>query len=192
MKRKVIAVTGGIGSGKSTLCRLLEKKGFRVVDCDALSRRVAEQSETLEEIKRVFGKRFVADGSLDRRALAREVFSDKKKTETLNRIFHKKIFALLEEEIARSDGAVFVEIQLLTPDKHGLFDGVWVVTASEETRVKRAMTRDGRSEEQIRSIIERQSALKGKPHRDTKTIVNDGDAAMLEKTVDELLESIDA
>lgn len=69
---------------------------------------------------------------------------------------------------------------------------MWVVTASEETRVKRAMTRDGRSEEQIRSIIERQSALKGKPHRDTKTIVNDGDAAMLEKTVDELLESIDA
>ena len=120
------------------------------------------------------------------------MFSDKKKTETLNRIFHKKIFALLEEEIARSDGAVFVEIQLLTPDKHGLFDGVWVVTASEETRVKRAMTRDGRSEEQIRSIIERQSALNGKPHRDTKTIVNDGDAAMLEKTVDELLESIDA
>ena len=44
MKRKVIAVTGGIGSGKSTVCRLLEKKGFRVVDCDALSRRVAEQS----------------------------------------------------------------------------------------------------------------------------------------------------
>ena len=120
------------------------------------------------------------------------MFSDKKKTETLNRIFHKKIFALLEEEIARSDGAVFVEIQLLTPDRHGLFDGVWVVTASEETRVKRAMTRDGRSEEQIRSIIERQSALKGKPHRDTKTIVNDGDAAMLEKTVDELLESINA
>ena len=80
---------------------------FHVVDCDALSRRVAEQSETLEEIKRVFGKRFVADGSLDRRALAREVFSDKKKTETLNRIFHKKIFALLEEEIARSDGAVW-------------------------------------------------------------------------------------
>ena len=71
MKRKVIAVTGGIGSGKSTVCRLLEKKGFRVVDCDALSRRVAEQSETLEEIKRVFGKRFVADNSLDRRALAR-------------------------------------------------------------------------------------------------------------------------
>lgn len=66
-----------------------------------------------------------------------------------------------------------MEIQLLTPDRHGLFDGVWVVTASEETRVKRAMTRDGRSEEQIRSIIERQSALKGKPHRDTKTIVND-------------------
>ena len=47
MKRKVIAVTGGIGSGKSTVCRLLEKKGFRVVDCDALSRRVAEQARFL-------------------------------------------------------------------------------------------------------------------------------------------------
>ena len=95
MKRKVIAVTGGIGSGKSTVCRLLEKKGFRVVDCDALSRRVAEQSETLEEIKRVFGKRFVADNSLDRRALAREVFSDeKKRRKTLNRIFHRKKFSL--------------------------------------------------------------------------------------------------
>lgn len=192
MKRKVIAVTGGIGSGKSTVCRLLEKKGFRVVDCDALSRRVAEQSETLEENQTRFRKT-ICSGRQSRQARSRAggVFRQKK-TETLNRIFHRKIFALLEEEIARSDGAVFVEIQLLTPDRHGLFDGVWVVTASEETRVKRAMTRDGRSEEQIRSIIERQSALKGKPHRDTKTIVNDGDAAMLEKTVDELLESIDA
>lgn len=147
MEKKVIAVTGGIGSGKSTVCRLLEKKGFQVVDCDALSRRAAERSDTLEDIVRVFGERFVDGGKLNRRALALEVFSDSEKTDKLNKIFHKRIFGLLEEEIAKQNGTVFVEIQLLPDDKIRLFDGVWLVTASEETRIKRAMARDDRSEE---------------------------------------------
>lgn len=194
MEKKVIAVTGGIGSGKSTVCRLLEKKGFRVVDCDALSRRAAERSDTLEEIVRVFGERFVDGGKLNRRALALEVFSDSEKTDKLNKIFHKRIFGLLEEEIAKQNGTVFVEIQLLPDDKIRLFDGVWLVTASEETRIKRAMARDGRSEEQVRSIIRRQNAFCGKQRENVEILVNDGDAAALEAAIDALLvkESVSA
>lgn len=190
MEKKVIAVTGGIGSGKSTVCRLLEKKGFQVVDCDALSRRAAERSDTLEDIERVFGERFVDGGKLNRRALALEVFSDSEKTDKLNEIFHKRIFGLLEEEIARQNGTVFVEIQLLPDDKIRLFDGVWLVTASEETRIKRAMARDGRSEEQVRSIIQRQNAFCGKRHENVELLVNDGDAAALEKAVENLLKKV--
>lgn len=190
MEKKVIAVTGGIGSGKSTVCRLLEKKGFRVVDCDALSRRAAERSDTLEEIVRVFGERFVDGGKLNRRALALEVFSDSEKTDKLNKIFHKRIFGLLEEEIAKQNGTVFVEIQLLPDDKIRLFDGVWLVTASEETRIKRAMARDGRSEEQVRSIIQRQNAFCGKQRENAEILVNDGDAATLEKAVENLLKKV--
>lgn len=194
MEKKVIAVTGGIGSGKSTVCRLLEKKGFRVVDCDALSRRAAERSDTLEEIVRVFGERFVDGGKLNRRALALEVFSDSEKTDKLNKIFHKRIFGLLEEEIAKQNGTVFVEIQLLPDDKIRLFDGVWLVTASEETRIKRAMARDDRSEEQVRSIIQRQNAFCGKQRENAEILVNDGDAAALEAAIDALLvkESVSA
>ncbi|MBS1415677.1 MAG: dephospho-CoA kinase [Clostridia bacterium] len=190
MEKKVIAVTGGIGSGKSTVCRLLEKKGFRVVDCDALSRRAAERSDTLEEIVRVFGERFVDGGKLNRRALALEVFSDSEKTDKLNKIFHKRIFGLLEEEIAKQNGTVFVEIQLLPDDKIRLFDGVWLVTASEETRIKRAMARDDRSEEQVRSIIQRQNAFCGKQRENVEILVNDGDAATLEKAVENLLKKV--
>lgn len=190
MEKKVIAVTGGIGSGKSTVCRLLEKKGFRVVDCDALSRRAAERSDTLEEIVRVFGERFVDGGKLNRRALALEVFSDSEKTDKLNKIFHKRIFGLLEEEIAKQNGTVFVEIQLLPDDKIRLFDGVWLVTASEETRIKRAMARDDRSEEQVRSIIQRQNAFCGKQRENAEILVNDGDAAALEKAVENLLKKV--
>lgn len=190
MEKKVIAVTGGIGSGKSTVCRLLEKKGFRVVDCDALSRRAAERSDTLEEIVRAFGERFVDGGKLNRRALALEVFSDSEKTDKLNKIFHKRIFGLLEEEIAKQNGTVFVEIQLLPDDKIRLFDGVWLVTASEETRIKRAMARDDRSEEQVRSIIQRQNAFCGKQRENVEILVNDGDAAALEKAVENLLKKV--
>ena len=190
MEKKVIAVTGGIGSGKSTVCRLLEKKGFRVVDCDALSRRAAERSDTLEELVRVFGERFVDGGKLNRRALALEVFSDSEKTDKLNEIFHKRIFGLLEEEIAKQNGTVFVEIQLLPDDKIRLFDGVWLVTASEETRIKRAMARDGRSEEQVRSIIRRQNAFCGRRRENAEILVNDGDAATLEKAVENLLKKV--
>lgn len=190
MEKKVIAVTGGIGSGKSTVCRLLEKKGFRVVDCDALSRRAAERSDTLEEIVRVFGERFVDGGKLNRRALALEVFSDSEKTDKLNKIFHKRIFGLLEEEIAKQNGTVFVEIQLLPDDKIRLFDGVWLVTASEETRIKRAMARDDRSEEQVRSIIQRQNAFCDKQRENVEILVNDGDAATLEKAVENLLKKV--
>lgn len=190
MEKKVIAVTGGIGSGKSTVCRLLEKKGFQVVDCDALSRRAAERSDTLEDIERVFGERFVDGGKLNRRALALEVFSDSEKTDKLNEIFHKRIFGLLEEEIAKQNGTVFVEIQLLPDDKIRLFDSVWLVTASEETRIKRAMARDDRSEEQVRSIIQRQNAFCGKQRENVEILVNDGDAAALEKAVENLLKKV--
>ncbi len=190
MEKKVIAVTGGIGSGKSTVCRLLEKKGFQVVDCDALSRRAAERSDTLEDIVRVFGERFVDGGKLNRRALSLEVFSDSEKTDKLNKIFHKRIFGLLEEEIAKQNGTVFVEIQLLPDDKIRLFDGVWLVTASEETRIKRAMARDDRSEEQVRSIIQRQNAFCGKQRENVEILVNDGDAAALEKAVENLLKKV--
>lgn len=192
MKRKVIAVTGGIGSGKSTVCRLLEKKGFRVVDCDALSRRVAEQSETLEEIKRVFGKRFVADGSLDRRALAREVFSDKKKNGNAQSDFSQKNFRSARRGNSAERRRGFCGNSAAYSRQARAFRrrvggdgkrGNARQTGDDTRRQKRGADKEHhRKAERFKG----QTAQGHENHRQRR------DAAMLEKTVDELLESIDA
>lgn len=187
MQKKIIALTGGIGSGKSTVSALLRQKGYCVIDCDELSRRVASNRDALDEISRIFGERYVIDGALDRRALAQEVFSDEKKTRTLNEIFHKRVFDMLTEEISKQDGTIFVEIQVLPCEKHDFFDEVWVVTADETIRIKRASARDGRSEEQIKNIIERQKSVNEKLHPNTHTIKNEGDMSALQTAVDTLL-----
>ena len=175
--KKIIAVTGGIGSGKSSVCKYLADKGYPVVDCDDLSRKAADDKDVLTKISDTFGSKFVKDGKLLRRALAREVFADQQKTQKLNAIFHPVILEMLLEQIRQTKGkTVFVELQVPQKEIIDVFDVVWLVKCADDTAQNRDATRDGRDKEEIKNLIARQKSALEKAEKDKKTIVltNDG------------------
>ena len=185
MVKKVIALTGGIGSGKSSAGRFFAGKGFKVVDCDVISKDVSQRAEVLAEIAEAFGQKFVVDGKLDRRALAGEVFDNEEKTSKLNGIFHDKILQVLTQELEKSVGIVFVEIPLLEQKFLHLFDEIWVFKTDEKNILQRVMERDGRTLQQIEDILSRQKDYNYPC--DVITVRNDGTLEELQEKLTEML-----
>lgn len=150
---KIIGVTGGIGSGKSTVSSALRDLGAAVVDADVLARNVtASGGKAFEELVGYFGKDIVnAKGDLDREKLASIAFNDKVKLHALNCITHKHIVEKIRDtvEILKNSGKWdMVVIDAPIPVEKGfldLADEVWVVAADRETRIKRVMDRSGYS-----------------------------------------------
>lgn len=160
---KVIGLTGPSGAGKGAVGSCFEKRGIPVIDCDKeYHTLLLPPSACTDEIVSVFGERFRSpDGSLDRAALSREVFRDKKKLETLNRISHKyvieRIEALLLPLGERKEKAAVIDAPtLFESGADKLCDAVVAVTADPETRVGRITERDGIPREAALSRIEAQ------------------------------------
>ena len=152
---KIIGLTGGIASGKSFVASILEELGSVVIDADQLAREVVKPGmKPYSDIVEAFGEGVLQqDGTLDRKALGRIVFSDPEARLRLERVTHPAIIKLagekLEEEQRKGTETVFYMVPLLL--EAGLtssVDEVWVVYADEETQVERLMKRDriGRDE----------------------------------------------
>ncbi len=146
---RVVAVTGGIGSGKTAVTSLLRERGVPVVDADAVSRELtAEGGEAIAPIREAFGEGvFHSDGTLDRAALAKIVFSDETARARLNAILHPRIERRIRAELARlreaGEPAAVVEAPLLfEAGLDGIADAVVCVTAPEAVRVRRVCGRD--------------------------------------------------
>lgn len=187
----VIGLTGGIGSGKSTVAALFAQRGARVVDTDAVAREVvAPGSPVLDAISYEFGTGVIKpDGSLDREALARIVFADPRKRELLNQLTHPAIRERTLELIGAKppDEIVVVVVPLLFEsgfDTH--CDRAVAVIADPDTRRTRVAARDGVSEEQVGARMNAQLADEEYARRADHVISNDGDRAHLEQQVDEL------
>src|SRR5688572_21949397 len=140
---KWIGLTGGIGSGKSTVAKALRSKAFTVIDADEMARRAVEpKSQGLDEIVQAFGQKILKpDGSLDRKSLGMMVFSDPSQLEKLEKIIHPHIQALVKAERARlsgKGGLLFYDIPLLyEKSMESQFDSVVVVDCPLELRIQR-------------------------------------------------------
>ncbi|NPB08071.1 MAG: dephospho-CoA kinase, partial [Aquificae bacterium] len=111
---KLIGLTGNIGSGKSTVGRLLREEGFFVVDADKLIHRLYEEDEELKEkVKELFGEEVFTEGRVDRKKLARVVFSDLKKLRGLEEITHSALYRELERLRKEKEEPVVVEASLI-------------------------------------------------------------------------------
>lgn len=160
---KIIGLTGGIACGKTTVAGMLKKLGAVILDADAISRELTVPGgAALPAIREAFGSEvFLPDGTLDRAALAAQVFSDSEKLQTLNRITHPMVLSRLSEGIAacRENGTpiVILDVPLLFEvHADALADLTVCVTAPEEVQIQRLYTRSGLSREQALGRINSQ------------------------------------
>lgn len=192
-----IGITGGIGTGKSTVSEYLQEKGYRIIDCDAISRGITKAgSPALEELRQAFGDGiFRENGELDRKKTAAVVFSDPEKKAKLERIVTDRVFDELERSIrrAKDDGlpAVFLDAPILfETGADRLCDRVWLVTAEEDLRIRRVASRDGMTAEEVRRRIRSQMPEEEKKKRSDSVLDNSGSVRDLQAQIDELLRKI--
>lgn len=191
-----VGLTGGIGSGKSTVSGELVRLGYRVIDCDAIAHRITEKgSPVLDEISDAFGEEVItSDGSLDRKAVAAIVFNDREKRLKLQEIVTRKVIdeAASELEALKASGSgetVFVDMPLLfETESEDLFDRTLVVTCSLEKRIERVMKRDGVSREKVIERINSQMPQAEKVVLADDMIDNSGDTENTYGQLRELLE----
>lgn len=178
---RIIGLTGGIASGKSSVARLLQERGVPVIDADQLAREaVLPGSPALERIAAVFGREVVAaDGTLDRKRLGALVFADADKRRQLETILHPEIRRLGEEQIDRAAAAgqrvlVYMAPLLIEAGAADRVDEIWVVTVRPEIQLQRLMARDGIDRAAALRIIDSQMPLAEKAAHGRILIDNSG------------------
>ncbi len=174
----VIGLTGNIACGKSLVLRTLAELGAETIDADLVAREVMSQgSPVLEEVARAFGPEIInPDGSLDRRALARIVFSDPEQLARLEAIVHPPVVELIRQRVAESRSPVVVidAIKLFEAGLARDCDEVWVVTCTPGQQLARLMARDRISEEEALLRIRAQPPQEEKVRRADRVIDNSG------------------
>jgi dephospho-CoA kinase len=195
---KLVGLTGGIATGKSTVARLIAERGIPVVDADQLAREAVEPGQpALAEIASRWPAVIAADGRLDRRRLGAIVFADAVARRQLEAILHPRIAALADaraaELAARGHPLAFYEASLLVETgRHRDFDGLVVVKAAPETQIARVMARDRLARDEARARLAAQLPLERKLAVATAVIDNDGDLAATTAQVDRLLAGLGA
>ncbi|MEW6653031.1 MAG: dephospho-CoA kinase [Bacteroidota bacterium] len=155
MKKIKIAVTGGIGSGKSSVSDFLEKKGYQVLRADLIAKEMMVQdSEIKKLIVSEFGDESYKSGKLNTKFLAANVFNSEDNVIKINAIVHPPVMEKinnLSSEIFKTQNIVFIETALVyEADLEDFFDYVLLVFAEEKLRVDRVISRDNTNEEQVR------------------------------------------
>ncbi|HGG57740.1 MAG TPA: dephospho-CoA kinase [Nannocystis exedens] len=191
---EVYGLTGGIGSGKSTVASVIEEYGIPVVSADELSRMVVMPgSKGLEEVVCAFGEEVLTDnGHLDRAKLAKIVFTDEEKRLTLERILHPRIRSRFEEVLDALEKAgqrlVIYEVPLLFENNiQENLDGVIVVCARDDLRIARVSDRDGFSADETRARMAAQMDDSTRQSLANYVLTNNGDRMDLRREVELLL-----
>ena len=186
----LIGLTGGIGSGKSTVSARLAELGARVIDADAITREVQQPgTEVFAAIVERFGDGVVAaDGSLDRTALAAKVFGDPDELKALTDIVHPAVGVTIAErmtEAADTDDVVVLDVPLLVESGRDDMAAMVVVDLDPEVAVQRLVEHRGFAEEDARARISRQASREDRLARADKVLDNSG-------SVEDLLAQVDA
>ncbi len=165
---RVIGVTGGVGSGKSEVLRLLKEEfGARLFIADDIAHEVMEPGgEACRRIEEAFGAEYLKpDGSVDRQKMASLIFKDAKALETMNSIVHPAVWKRIENGIQTApERLVVVEAALFDEEHNRLFDEVWYIYTSRENRISRLMAGRGYSREKPERLVVVEAALFDEEH----------------------------
>ncbi len=182
-----IGLTGGIGSGKSTVSQLFVDKGITLVDADQIARDVVAAGQpVLNDIVHTFGENaLLSDGSLNRTHLRQCIFSDPAKKTWLNQTLHPLIRSEMLAQMSNAKSPYcIVDVPLLTENKMSeLFHRVLVVDCAVATQIRRAMTRDNATEDGIQRIIDVQASREQRCAIANDVITNESTLQALEKQV---------
>jgi len=197
-KMKVIGLTGGIASGKSTVSNILREMGAYVIDADEISREIIKKgSEAWKEIIDYYGNDILLpDGEIDRKKLGNIVFADKEKLDKLNAITHPRIIQRIKEIIDAEkekgkeravilDAAILIEMGL-----QNMVDEVWVVSIDKDKQIKRLIERDKLSYEDAMNRIRMQMPLSEKVKYADYVIDNSKDIGYIRKQISKLWERV--
>jgi dephospho-CoA kinase len=187
----LVGLTGGIGSGKSTVSVLLAERGAVIIDADAIAREVQQPgSPVLAQLAEAFGDQVIAaDGSLDRPAVAAIVFNDADQLKVLNRIVHPAIGIEVNRRITEqipTDRVVVLDIPLLTENPREGTAATVVVDLPIEIAVDRLVRSRGFTDDDARARISRQATREQRLAKADRVIDNSGDEAHLLAQVEEL------
>lgn len=195
---KIIGITGGIASGKSTVTNFLRQKGFEVVDADALVHQLQKPGGRLYQILvEHFGEKvLLEDGELNRPLLASLIFSNSEEREwskeTQGQIIREELGSL-RDKLAQTEDVFFMDIPLLfEQDYASWFDETWLVYVSRDTQLDRLMNRDQLSKESAETRLASQWPLEEKKKFATYILDNNGSREQLLSQVVTLLEGGDA
>lgn len=197
---KIIGLTGGIGSGKTTVARLLEARGYSVYYSDNRAKEIVNDNNELKaQIINLLGENAYDDkGNYNRRWVADKVFKDNDLLQKLNAIIHPAVkqdfenwvLANREKKFLFKETALLFELNL---DKNS--DASLLVTADENIRIKRVMDRDGKTFDEVKSIIKKQMPEEEKRKKTDFIIENNADETLLqiqvEQVIKEMLEVLD-
>ena len=201
----VIGLTGGIGTGKSTVSQILQEKKFPVIDLDTISHEVIKIPKVIEKIVENFGKEVLENSGnfenennairISREKLGKIIFENREKRLLLNSIMHPEILRVMREQVSKykkNNKIIFVEIQLLFEVQwEKEFDYILLISAKKSTQIRRILERDKRSENDALNIINSQLPLDEKKKRSDFVIENDGNIEELKEKIDKFLEYLE-
>jgi len=190
---KIVALTGGIGAGKSLVAQYFAELGARVVDADQLARIAIERgSSGFDEVISRFGEKILINGDIDRKALAAIVFTDEKSRLDLEVIIHPRVRQLFDEAVAdlSKDEVLIYEIPLLVETKaHENFEQIITVEADLEIRKERLLKR-GMLATEIQRRITAQASQDQREAVATYVIINNSDDDALLRSVENIWEEL--
>lgn len=190
---KIIGITGGIGSGKTTIADMLRDAGYPVLDCDFQAKQIyISDPSVISSMKQMFGENIYKDGILDRKALADIVFNDKTSLDKLNALIHPKVREYMNFQIKESKSELFfVESAILF--ESGLYkfmDKILSVTAPKEVRIERAIKRDNTTREKVEARIKFQISEDKRLSRSDYVISTDQDLCKVKGFLFRLVETM--
>jgi len=188
MGKLVVGVTGGIGSGKTTVAKLFETLGAGLVDTDEIAHELTRAGQpAVEQIRKQFGQEYLdAEGAMHRGRMRALVFSDAQARSKLEAILHPLIRTAAEARVDSSPAAyvlLIVALLVETGSYRGPVQRVLVVDCDEELQVTRVMRRGGLSEQQARAIIASQATREQRLHAADDVITNNAGLAELAEQV---------
>ncbi|MCH4830538.1 dephospho-CoA kinase [Flavobacterium columnare] len=173
---KVIGLTGGIGSGKTTIARLFQDKGIPIYIADEEARKIMELPQIIQQVTELFGSSVLLEGKINRKQLAQIVFNNPSKLKTLNNLIHPLVAKHFDQWLQLHHFHSFVVKEsaiLIESGNYKKCDKIILVTASEETRIKRVMQRDNLTKKAVLDRMQNQLSDEKKRLKSDFVIINE-------------------